>query len=110
MGMKELINGPGKPGDCEETIQYAQDIPERLALLLEECGCNVRGEILNSSGSRPDSYNLEETIVLEGVPRRRQKDVKDRIYSEIGALNVEFMPLEKGDRIDPYQRKISEYV
>ena len=110
MGMKGLVMGPGKPGDCQETILYAQDIPERLAIILEDLGCKIPDEILNGGGSRTDSYNLEEGIALEGVPRRLQKRVKDKVYADIGALHIEFVPLEREERIDPYQRKISEYI
>jgi hypothetical protein len=112
MKMKSLIMGPGKPGDCMETVYSAEDLPERVSNIVRRYGINVSSEdITTPNGTRPSSFNLEEGIVIPESVSDCRAAIRSDIIREIGRIPVAFAPVERHDRssYSPNQRGILEY-
>lgn len=110
--MGRLIMGPGKPGDCMETVHSAENLTEYVSLILGRYGFNIRSDdITTPSGTRPSSFNLEEGVVIPGSVKGCRTAIRNDIRNEIGRIPVVFAPIERHNRgsYSPNQRQILEY-
>lgn len=98
------------PGDCEETIEFANNLPYHVANIASRYGQKVSpDQITTRYGNRPSSFNLEEGIAIPGVKTNR-RDIRRDILNEIGKMPVIFVSTEKQSEDSPYQqRQITEY-
>jgi len=97
------------PGDCEDTIIFAENLPYQLADIANRYGNRVEPEnITTKYGGRISSFNLEEGVAIHGV-KTNKRDIRRDIFNEIGQIKpIIFVPEEK--RGSPYQqRQILEY-
>lgn len=105
---KKGISGPG---DCEDTIDFAENLPFYVAGILRKYGHDIDPEqIRTPSGTRYSSSNLEEGIAIPGTVKGCRTAVRRDIRNEIGRMPVVFVPIEKQSTSSPYQQKqILEY-
>lgn len=100
------------PGDCEDTILFAENLPYQLADIANRHGNNkVDPEnITTKYGGRISSFNLEEGVVIPGV-KNNKRDIRRDIFNEIGEIRpIIFVPEERQSASSPYQqRQILEY-
>lgn len=104
--------GPGKPGDCMETVQSAEDLTEYVSLIVGRYGFNINPEdITTPDGTRPSSHNLEEGIVIPGSVKGCRTAIRSGITNEIGRIQILFAPIDRHSRssYSPNQRRILEY-
>ena len=96
------------PGDCEDTIIFAGNLPYHIADIASRYGNKVNPDhITTIYGNSPSSFNLEEGIAIPGV-KTNKKDIRRDIFCEIGRIRpIVFVPEEK--QSSPYQRQILEY-
>lgn len=97
------------PSDCEETIEFANNLPFYVAGILRKYGHDIDPEqIRTPSGARYSSFNLEEGIAIPETVKGCRTAVRRDIRNEIGRIPVVFVPAEKQN--SPYQQKqILEY-
>jgi hypothetical protein len=104
--------GPGKPGDCMETVHSAENLTEYVSSILDRYGFNIRpDDITTPGGTRPSSFNLEEGIAIPGSVRGCRTAIRNDIRNEIGRIPVVFAPIERHSRssVSSNQRYILEY-
>jgi len=103
--------GPGKPGDCMETVHSAEDLTEYVSHIIGRYGFNVGSEdIMAPDGTRLSSHNLEEGIVIPGDVKGCRAAIRSDISRELGSIKVKFAPVErKRDLYSLNQRQITEY-
>jgi hypothetical protein len=104
--MKKAIFGPG---DCEETIVFADNLPSYVSAIARRYGHNVNPEEIETPyGNRVTSSSLEEGIAIPGVATNR-RNIRRDILNEIGRMPIIFVPVEKQDVNPPFQRGIIEF-
>jgi len=98
------------PGDCEETIEFANNLPYLVADIVRKYGYNVNPDnITTPSGVRYSASNLDEGIAIPGIKTDR-RGIRRDILNEIGKMPVIFVTAEKQSEASPYQqRQITEY-
>ena len=103
-----MKKGTFGPSDCEQTIDFANNLPSYVAGIARRYGHDIDPEKITARyGGRLTSFNLEEGIAIPGVKGSR-REIRRDIKNEIGAFEVVFVPLERSDL--PYkQREILEF-
>jgi len=99
------------PGDCEDTIVFAENLPYLVADISGRYGNRVNPDhVTTRYGNRISSLNLEEGIAIPGV-KTNKRDIRRDIFIEIGKIRpIVFVPEERQSTSSPYQqRQILEY-
>jgi len=86
-----MKKGTFGPGDCIQTIEFAENLPLYVSGILRRYGHEIDPEeITTPYGTRISSHNLEDGIAIPGVSSHR-RDIRREIRDEIGRVGVVFV-------------------